>query len=175
MRHGVFAYTSNVDGHFQRAGFHPDRILEVHGAIDWMQCTRSCGVGLFDVDHFQLTVDETTMRATPPLPACPSCGALARPNILMFGDADWDYARACQQEVRLDNWLQKTENSRMAIIECGAGTAVPTVRHFCERVATTHNATLIRINRREPAVPYGHIGLARGALEALRALDTYLR
>jgi len=32
-----FADTSNVDGHFPRAGFDPDRIIEVHGAIDWGQ------------------------------------------------------------------------------------------------------------------------------------------
>lgn len=31
-------------------------------------------------------VDSATMRARAPLPACPTCGALARPHILMFGD-----------------------------------------------------------------------------------------
>ena len=34
MPRGGFVYTSNVDGHFQRAGFDPDRIVEVHGTID---------------------------------------------------------------------------------------------------------------------------------------------
>src|SRR5262249_59976720 len=27
-----------------------------------------------------ITVEETTMRAVPPLPTCPACGALARPR-----------------------------------------------------------------------------------------------
>jgi NAD-dependent SIR2 family protein deacetylase len=43
MRHGAFVFTSNVDGQFQRAGFDLEQILEVHGSIDWMQCTGNCG------------------------------------------------------------------------------------------------------------------------------------
>src|SRR3954451_8848080 len=31
MHGSAFVVTSNVDGHFQRAGFDPERILEVHG------------------------------------------------------------------------------------------------------------------------------------------------
>src|ERR1051326_5968795 len=30
---GYFVFTSNVDGHFQKAGFAGDRILECHGSI----------------------------------------------------------------------------------------------------------------------------------------------
>jgi hypothetical protein len=57
------------------------------------------------------------------------------------------------------------------IIECGAGTGVPTVRRMSERMAEELDGTLIRINLREPGVPGGHFGLAMGALEALRRID----
>src|SRR3954467_9223852 len=50
---GAFVVTSNVDGHFQRAGFDPGRVLEVHGSIHWMQCTRACGVGVFPADPYR--------------------------------------------------------------------------------------------------------------------------
>src|ERR1700691_5895861 len=30
---GCFVFTSNVDGHFQRAGFSPEQIVECHGSI----------------------------------------------------------------------------------------------------------------------------------------------
>jgi hypothetical protein len=66
MRHAAFVYISNVDGHFQRAGFDPDRVAEAHGAIDWLQCLRRCGIGLFAVDAagaHPVAVDEATMRA----------------------------------------------------------------------------------------------------------------
>jgi NAD-dependent SIR2 family protein deacetylase len=101
MPGGWFVYTSNVDGQFQRAGFDPDRVVEDHGAIDRMQCTGDCGVGVFPADGYTVRVDGATMRAVGPLPACPSCGALARPNILMFGDRDWDPSRADAQRSRL--------------------------------------------------------------------------
>ena len=72
---GGFVYTSNVDGHFHRSGFDPDRIVEVHGAIGAMQCMADCGVGIFPSDPYEVVIDEETMRAVPPLPACPNCGA----------------------------------------------------------------------------------------------------
>jgi hypothetical protein len=65
--------------------------------------------------------------------------------------------------------------ARLAIVECGAGTAIPTVRHFCEHMARmVHQATLIRVNLREAAVSPGQIGLAMGALAALLEIDKRL-
>jgi hypothetical protein len=89
----------------------------------------------------------------------------------MFGDWDWNGDRTCTQQARLENWLASAGTSRMVIIECGAGTAIPTVRHFCESIARQAPATLIRINLREPEVPNGQVGLAMGACEALSAID----
>jgi NAD-dependent SIR2 family protein deacetylase len=171
---GGFVYTSNVDGHFQRAGFDPRQVLEVHGAIDWMQCTRDCGAGLFAADSRTIDIDETTMRAREPLPSCPGCGELARPNILMFGDGEWDHTRSYEQEQRFRAWLWECADRRLVIVECGAGTAIPTVRLLCEHVARSHRGTLIRINVREPQGPAGAIGLAAGALAALQAIDALL-
>jgi NAD-dependent SIR2 family protein deacetylase len=177
LPHGAFVFTSNVDGHFQRAGFAPERIMEVHGSIDWLQCLRNCGIGLFAVseaDEQPIAIDEATMRARPPLPACPSCGGLARPNILMFGDWTWNSSRTTAQQSRLEAWLEEITGARLVILECGAGTAVPTVRRFDEELAQSHGAMLIRINVREPTAPPGHIGLALGALDALHAIDGLL-
>lgn len=174
LRHGAFVFTSNVDGQFQRAGFDHDRIVEVHGSIDWMQCTRSCGHGLFPATPFQIQVNESTMRAREPLPTCPACGSLARPNILMFGDMDWASRRSTDQEVRFHDWMRQVCGARLVIIECGAGTAIPSVRHLCEQVAHDHRARLIRINPQEPSVPPSHLSLPLGALEALQAIDQRL-
>jgi NAD-dependent SIR2 family protein deacetylase len=174
MKHGAVVFTSNVDGQFQRAGFDPDRILEVHGTINWLQCTAHCGAGLFAADGLTISVDEETMRACQPLPSCPACGALARPNILMFDDWRWDDSRTRVQQARLTAWYETTFASRLVIVECGAGTAIPTVRYFCERHASSPQATLIRINPREPHVPPNHLGFPIGALEGLRAIDRLL-
>jgi len=80
---GAHVFTSNVDGQFQRAGF--DAVIECHGSLGHLQCTRGCGAGITPVGDLRIEVDPETFRARAPLPRC-ACGALARPNVLMFGD-----------------------------------------------------------------------------------------
>jgi NAD-dependent SIR2 family protein deacetylase len=174
MSRGAFVFTSNVDGHFQRAGFDPARVVEVHGALDGMQCTDDCGAGIFPSDAIAIQIDESTMRAVEPLPACPSCGALARPNVLMFGDWGFDPIRTDAQHRQLELWLRTLGGCRLVVVECGAGMAVPTVRLVCEDQCRQSGGTLIRINPREPGVPPGQIALPLGALDALRAIDDQL-
>jgi NAD-dependent SIR2 family protein deacetylase len=175
MPAGAFVYTSNVDGHFQRAGFDPNQVMEVHGSLEWLQCMNYCGAGVFTSAGTHVAVDEQAMRAREPLPACPSCGEMARPNVLFFNDGEWDVSRSHEQEGHFNAWLQGLGRPRLVIVECGAGMAVPTVRYLCEHVVRkARHATLIRINLREPSVPPGQIGLAMGALAALQLIDARL-
>lgn len=112
------------------------------------------------------------MRARPPLPSCPSCGALARPNILMFGDADWIPDRTAEQLLAHRTWLRelRTAHRRLTVVEVGAGTAVPTVRREAELASATSGA-LVRINLREPDVRHGRgVGLPTGAAATLLQL-----
>jgi NAD-dependent SIR2 family protein deacetylase len=171
MRLGTFIFTSNVDGHFQKAGFPIERVMEVHGSVDWQQCTRRCAASIYPAEADEIDLDETTMRAREPLPRCPQCGKLARPNILMFGDYGWDSSRTDDQHALLERWARHLDGARLVIVECGAGRGVPTVRHFCERIAAAAVGLLVRINVRECDVPEGNIGLPMGALEALREID----
>lgn len=172
LPHGAFVLTSNVDGQFQRAGFDESRVVECHGSIHHVQCTRECGRPLASADGLEIEVDPATFRATSPLPRC-ACGALLRPAILMFGDGAWDDSRTSAQELRLDAWLAGLDvaASELVVVECGAGTHVPTVRAFSERLVRATGGSLVRINAREPEVPRGpHVGLAMKARDALEAI-----
>lgn len=170
MEAGAWVFTSNVDGHFQRSGFSEEQVSEVHGSIHYLQCLEQCGIGIFPADGIAVGVDESTFRATS-LPRCPKCGALARPNILMFGDWEWEESRSEEQQRRLNQWLKQVALKRLVIIELGAGNAVPTVRNFSEALTASLKGQLIRINVREPEVPPGQIGLAMGAKAALEAIE----
>ncbi|MFZ5438361.1 MAG: SIR2 family NAD-dependent protein deacylase [Myxococcota bacterium] len=170
---GAFVFTSNVDGAFQRAGFDPQRIVECHGAIDFVQCTRDCGLGIAPADEVTVEVDPATFRARGPLPSCPRCGGLLRPNILMFGDWQWSSERTDAQHARLERWLAERAGQRLCVIECGAGTAIPTVRRLGDQLLRAGHA-LVRINVREPEVAPGGFGFARGARDTLLALDAAL-
>ena len=172
---GAIVFTSNVDGHFQKAGFADDRIIECHGSIEWWQCLADCGIGIFPADEAEIPVDPSTFRAGDPLPFCPHCGTLARPNVLMFGDWGWNPSRTRQQRLKVEPWLEGLDPQKTVIVELGAGRSIPTVRMFSEQSASALDAPLIRINLREPEVPRGQIGLAMGALDALRAIDDRLK
>lgn len=173
MKHGAFVFTSNVDGQFQKAGFPEERITEVHGSIHHAQCLGGC-VGITSAAPYSVQVDPDSFRARVPLPTCERCGALLRPNILMFGDWEWNASRSEEQQERLSAWLKAVEPGSLAVVECGAGTAIPSVRRFSEHAAAARRGTLIRINVREPEVPPGGIGLPLKALEALSALSEEL-
>jgi len=167
-----FVFTSNVDGQFQRAGFPDDSIVECHGSIHHLQCLGDCGIGLFPA-AVAVDVDPASFRARPPLPRCPRCGTLARPNILMFGDGGWDGTRTAEQSHRFRRFLE-TAPRGTCVIECGAGSAIPTVRLTSERAAAGLGGTLVRINVREPGTPPGHVGLPMGAKDALTRIDSLL-
>jgi NAD-dependent SIR2 family protein deacetylase len=170
MKHGAFVFTSNVDGQFQKAGFPEDRVAEIHGSIHFMQCTGCAAVSPADPHHVEF--DMETLRAKDPLPHCGKCKAILRPNILMFGDGWWDSARSDAQERRLTSWLDALGDAKLVIIECGAGTAIPSVRMFCERMG--RRGTLVRINVRESQAPEGAIPLPMGAKEALTRIEAAL-
>ncbi|GAA3247926.1 NAD-dependent protein deacetylase [Pseudonocardia petroleophila] len=165
-------FTSNVDGQFQRAGL--TDVAECHGSIHHLQCTLDCGQPVWPADGIAVTVDETTMRAVSPLPRCPSCSGLARPNILMFGDVEWEPARSGLQMAAHRAWLRE-HRTDLAVVEIGAGTEIPTVRREAE-LASAATGALVRINPREPDVRHGRgVGLAAPAAAALSALDERVR
>lgn len=173
MDHGYAVFTSNVDGQFQRAGFDPLRIYECHGSIHHLQCLEPCGPDIWSADGYTPQVDTDACRLLNEAPTCQHCGAMARPNILMFGDWGWNEHRAQTQEARLHALLRKAR--RPLVIELGAGTAIPSVRHFGQQVIQQHNGRMIRINPREPQVASPlDVGLTMGSLAALTAIDALL-
>ncbi|HEY6458594.1 MAG TPA: Sir2 family NAD-dependent protein deacetylase, partial [Polyangiaceae bacterium] len=64
--------TQNVDGLHARAGSRT--VVEVHGSIRTSSCLE-CGT----------TVPSDEALAGLPLPACPSCGRILKPDVVMFG------------------------------------------------------------------------------------------
>jgi NAD-dependent SIR2 family protein deacetylase len=167
-----FVFTSNVDGQFQKAGYDPKRIMECHGSIRHLQCTIPCSSKIRRADNLSVKVDEYNFEAFDPLPRCPDCGALARPNILMFDDWNWVSGRTERQNARLEQWFKENlQNSRkLAVIEIGAGTSVAAVRSTSEHIVSEYNASLIRINPRDYKTPRGQIGIPLSAKTGIEQL-----
>jgi NAD-dependent SIR2 family protein deacetylase len=171
LNHGSFVFTSNVDGQFQKAGVADTRIHECHGTIHLLQCLKPCGPMLWPAE-FDPVIDEERCLMISTLPTCPECGGLARPNIMMFHDWYWHDQHSRAQALRYTRWRAVVK--KLAVIELGAGTHIPSVRHFSEEQAM--HGVLIRINpleSRKPA-PIKGVSIAAGALETMRGINDAL-
>lgn len=165
MPQGAFVFTSNVDGQFQKAGFSESKICECHGSIHHLQCLNNCCQHIWSADRVCPEISEDDCRMESALPNCPNCDGMARPNILMFNDWQWQSERMDQQQARLNNWRQLID--RLVVIELGAGTAIPSVRNLGMR----QKSPLIRINPREFNVPCdAGMAIPLGALAGLQEI-----
>ncbi len=178
---GYFIFTSNVDGHFQKVGFHPDKIVECHGSINFLQCINSYdNAQIWEVpEDTVFDVDDDTLTAKSTLPMGPPDhnNMLARPNIMMFGDRQWVPTRTDAQEKNFFSFqmsMMKEGGIPFAVVEIGAGHSVPTVRITSEDLVGRNKGTLIRINTKDIKVPKGHISLPMKGLEALEAIEEHL-
>jgi NAD-dependent SIR2 family protein deacetylase len=119
-----FICTSNIDGYFYRSGFDENKIYEVHGSINNLQCMdKSCNlrngiVPLKKAPNF----DPKTFIAKN-LPKCTFCSKMSRPNVSMFGDYEFYGKPYEHQRNRLDKWLLnlKKYKKSLVILEIGCG------------------------------------------------------
>ena len=70
----VLTLTQNVDGLHRKAG--SGQVIEIHGGLHDLFCTQC---------DFEESVESLEGRTLPPL--CPKCGALVRPNVVLFDEA----------------------------------------------------------------------------------------
>jgi len=169
-----FVVTSNVDNHFQKAGFDPLKVHEVHGSLAYFQCIHGCKRDIWPADYNAVVVDQHRFVATT-VPDCPYCGKIARPNVMMFDDYGWLCEREREQRRRFETWSRSVWDARqhVLIIELGAGTAIATIRRISERLYLQdfYKADFIRINPRDDAAPGGAISIRSGALEGIKTLN----
>ena len=71
IEQNYFVFTSNVDGHFQRTGFSPDRIHECHGSFEFLQCSEACTSQLWSAAETEIEIDEESFTANYAYPQVP--------------------------------------------------------------------------------------------------------
>jgi len=85
--------TQNIDGLHQRAGSR--RVIEVHGGLEEMVCL-DCGWRGPAAPYL-----DPSFLASEDLPTCPRCGAVLKPDVVLFGEAlPADAWRAAQDAAR---------------------------------------------------------------------------
>jgi len=96
--------TQNIDGLHLRAGNTHGNTYQVHGNLNYMRCTEGCNNTVYPIpDEMPAKLrGEGLSKAEWTLLACPSCGAMTRPHVLL-----WD---ECYNE----EWYRFTSSLRVA-------------------------------------------------------------
>jgi NAD-dependent deacetylase len=104
----VWVLTQNVDGFHRSAG--SKNVIDIHGDIHDLACTQCKWKTRVD-DYAQLD----------PLPTCPECGSVVRPEVVLFGEMLPPRA-VDELEHQLDRGFE-------AIVSCGTSSLFPYIAH----------------------------------------------
>ena len=178
-----FVCTSNIDGYFKKAGYEQDRIYEVHGSVQHLQCMdKNCNIRNGVVPATNLpTYDENTFIADW-LPQCTFCNKMSRPNVSMFGDIEF-YGKPYEyQRKRLNEWVNnvKKYNKKLVILEIGCGINPHSLRMSDGTMMSgewkmpvlNNPLGTIRINPNDEQDDINTIHISLGAKEGIQTLFT---
>lgn len=134
-----FVVTTCVDDRIYESKFPEERITAPCGTWRYLQCSECCTEELLPVTDAMIEAKERVY--------CPHCGKIAAFNQVSCEKYNEQGYMAGWVDYR--NWLQKTINKKLCIIELGVGMKYPTlVRWPFEKIAFCNNkAEFIRVHR----------------------------
>ena len=213
-----YVYTSNVDGHFKRFKSFICSTCEIHGnaneyrcacrigfvsgrrRLGWEKWNDDCGAYTDMCSDYVVKIDSSLLDdliKSEDILLCEHCLAPMRPNVLMFHDTDKNVLDPISRHRELyQKWESTVEddvankNSKLVILEIGAGPNVPAVRQESEEILvdctdklksnrSSGSVCLIRINPKDAEIDlqigYECISLHDTASSALNKIDFLLR
>ena len=147
LKKGFFSITSNVDGHFFKAGYPKNSVYEIHGNLNNWQCSSYNCSRKRGIDALQKPIirkDDNILNLE--LWCCSSCSTPLRPNICMFDDFDWFSEPYSFQSSAFSAFKYNNEFAKSIVIEIGAGDIISSIRRSSELVAFQFKTKVIRIN-----------------------------
>lgn len=154
-----FVITSNVDGMFFKSGFAHDKVFTPQGDYALMQCETPCQHRTWPtkpiIDRILPAVDPNSQEVTDPdvIPRCPYCGGEVFMNVRA---GNWFLENPYEKQAEsFSRWIDRSRNSRLLVIEVGAGFNTPSVVRWPMEliVHTLPRAHLVRVNLRWHQVP----------------------
>jgi NAD-dependent SIR2 family protein deacetylase len=169
-----FCLTSNIDSHFQKAGFAEENIRELHGSLAYFQSSKPDLSK--EIWKNELSGDEILLNAEKNIfPTCPNSKVYARPNVYMFRDSTYIKTRSEAQKQNFELFLERNKGKKILVFEIGSGSHVQTIRAKTRMLKIKYGADIVRINPKEYMIKAPNIGIPKGALAALTEIDNYLK
>ncbi|MDE7266589.1 MAG: hypothetical protein K2N89_03895 [Lachnospiraceae bacterium] len=146
-----FIVTTCIDGNIDKAGFDRERIVEPCGSYKMLQCSKACTEDFTSPDDFVKLVEQALLDGVGldslEQPVCRRCGKpLVFNNILC--ERNYVESGYRTQWDTYTDWLQRTLNKKICVIELGVGMGLPSViRWPFEKIAYyNEKADFFRIN-----------------------------
>jgi NAD-dependent deacetylase len=141
--------TQNVDGLHRSAG--SQALIEIHGTVHTIVCT-SCDASRPVKDYADLA----------PLPRCAACGAVERPDVVLFGEA--------LPSAAVERYLRELERGFDIVFSVGTTSVFPYIAEPVLR-ARRLGRPAVEINPGETEVSaFASHRIRAGAAETLRAI-----
>lgn len=150
--------TSNADNAFEIAGFDEDKVFDVQGKYNLMQCSKGCTPKRYNNEELmgKMIAQQEDMKVPQDLiPYCPECGAPMELN--RRNHTDWmveDDAFFASQKL-FHKFLDQNIHKKILILELGCGYMAPQViKHpFQEMTQNRENALYMTVNLKDFRIP----------------------
>ena len=149
-----FVLSTNVDGQFYNSGFDKDKVFEVQGDYEYLQCENACHNKLYNNKELVEEWLRNTKDCKIPselVMKCPVCGGNMDMNLRkdanFVQDENW-----YRQSEKYEDFLSRSKGKNMVVLEIGVGFNTPGIIRFPfeQMTANSEKTTLIRINKDYP-------------------------
>ena len=149
-----FVLSTNVDGQFYNSGFDKDKVFEVQGDYEYLQCKNACHNKLYNNrDLVEKWLQNTKDCEIPSnlIMKCPVCGGNMDMNLRKDANFVQDENWYIQSE-KYEDFLSRSKGKNVVLLEIGVGFNTPGIIRFPFEQMTANNVktTLIRINKDYP-------------------------
>lgn len=153
-----FVITTNVDGKFVQNGFDKNKVFEVQGTYNKIQCSIPCHETLYDDEKIiKEMINKTDKNLKIPsdlVPKCPMCGEKMEVNV-RSNDRFVEDKRWHDMDKKYNEFIEKYKDKKLLLLEFGVGFNTPSIIRYPFESMTYYfpNTKLVRFNDKYPEVP----------------------
>lgn len=153
-----YIITSNADNAFEIAGFDQDKVFDVQGKYNLLQCSKGCTPKRFNNEELMKDMIEQQQNMKVPdelIPYCPECGASMELNRRNHTDWMVEDDKFFKDQKLFHNFLDRNINKKLLILELGCGYMAPQViKHpFQQMTENRNNALYMTVNLKDYRIP----------------------
>ena len=150
--------TSNADNAFEISGFNKDKVFDVQGKYNLIQCSKGCTPKRYNNEKLmkQMLAEQKNMTVPDELiPYCSECGAPMELNRRNHTDWMVEDDRFFEDQKLFHDFMDKNINKKLLILELGCGYMAPQViKHpFQQMTENRDNALYMTVNLKDYRIP----------------------